>query len=271
MLRALIWDVDGTLAETERDAHCPAFNDAFEEAGLPWRWDEAHYGELLRITGGHERLLHDMNQRPDAPRSAGEREALVRRLHAAKTRFYAARVAQGHIELRPGVRALLVEAVRAHVPLAIATTTSRANLDALMRVHLGDEWHSRFAVVACAEDAPMKKPDPQVYHLVLARLGLGAAEVLALEDAPAGVEACRRAGVPVLVTRSSYFPDTAADDPPSVVVAAGPGLETAQGWSRPLGPGATRISLDVLRDWHRWHAEEMRSGAASAAGRPPVA
>src|SRR5262249_30992666 len=80
-LRALIWDVDGTLAETERDGHRVAFNDAFAAANLPWRWSVERYGELLAISGGYERLLHDIAQRNDAPRAAAEREALARELH----------------------------------------------------------------------------------------------------------------------------------------------------------------------------------------------
>nr|MCU0889753.1 HAD hydrolase-like protein [Rubritepida sp.] len=132
MLRALIWDVDGTLAETERDGHRVAFNLAFEEHGLPWRWDAVHYGALLAVTGGRERLLHDMAARPDAPADADEREALARRLHATKTRYYTALVERGAIALRPGVHELLDECTAAGLPMAIATTTTRANVGALL-------------------------------------------------------------------------------------------------------------------------------------------
>lgn len=125
-LQALIWDVDGTLAETERDGHRVAFNGAFAAAGLPWRWSVARYGELLATTGGFERLLRDMAERADAPRTAAEREALARELHRRKNAAYAALVARGEIALRPGVRRLMHEARAAGARLAIATTTGRA-------------------------------------------------------------------------------------------------------------------------------------------------
>ncbi len=243
-LRALIWDVDGTLAETERDGHRVAFNRAFEEHGLPWRWDEARYGELLAVTGGRERLLHDMAARPEALADADARDALARRLHATKTRYYTALVEGGAIALRPGVRELLDECTAAGLAMAIATTTTRANVDALLEGHLGKRWQDRFAAVLCAEDAPAKKPDPMVYRLALERLALPAAEVLALEDSPAGTAACRAAGVPVVVTRSVYF---AASDP-GAVLAVGPGLHTTQGW-RPAPAAGPRIGLAQLGAW----------------------
>ena len=107
MLRALIWDVDGTVAETERDGHRVAFNLAFQAAGGAWRWDVASYGTLLHVTGGRERLLHFMQGRADAPATADEREALARELHRRKNDFYAELVAQGRISARPGVRQLI--------------------------------------------------------------------------------------------------------------------------------------------------------------------
>src|SRR5512147_1875221 len=112
MLKAILWDVDGTLAETERDAHRVAFNQAFEALGLPWRWDEARYGELLRITGGRERLLHDMASRGDAPVAVGERERLAAELHARKRDFYARVLGERRMALRPGVAELIDDASR---------------------------------------------------------------------------------------------------------------------------------------------------------------
>ncbi|MFG5409478.1 HAD-IA family hydrolase [Piscinibacter sakaiensis] len=182
-MQALIWDVDGTLAETERDGHRLAFNEAFQALGLPWRWDERRYGELLAVTGGRERLLHDMATRPDAPADPDARRALAARLHALKNERYAAIVAAGGIPLRPGVAELLDEARRAGLPMAIATTTSRSNVEALLGAHLGPGWAAGFAAVVCAEDAPRKKPDPQAYLQALAGLGCAPAEALALEDA----------------------------------------------------------------------------------------
>ncbi len=252
-LKALIWDVDGTLAETERDGHRVAFNAAFEAVGVPWRWTEQRYGELLRVTGGVERMLHDMATQPDAPASAQEREQLARRLHKDKNERYARIVAAGGIALRGGVRELLNECTAAGVPMAIATTTSRSNVDALLTAHLGAQWEKRFACVVCAEDAPSKKPDPLAYRIALQRLGLRADQTLAIEDSPAGVQACLSAQVPVIVTRSVYF----ADAPTAGALAVGPGLHSAEGWHPAANGAGDLIGLAQLR---RWHAA-CRSGA----------
>ena len=248
MIAALIWDVDGTMAETERDGHRVAFNRAFEALGLAWHWDEGHYGALLRITGGRERLLHDMALRGDAPVLAEERKRLASELHRRKNAFYADIVQEGNIPLREGVAELIEEAAAAGLRQGIATTTSRANVQALLQRHLGDHWRSRFGAVVCGEDVSAKKPDPQVYRLALHGLGLKPLQALALEDSPGGVEAARLADVPVVVTRSTYFPNDTVEG----VLAIGPGLHIRQGWRPAMGAGRsdTRVTLVDLQGWH---------------------
>lgn len=246
-LAAVLWDVDGTLAETERDGHRVAFNLAFETEGLPWRWDVERYGELLRVAGGRERLQFDMETRHDAPKSPKERQALVERLHQRKTAHYTALVRQGAIGLRDGVRPLLQECRGQGVTLGIATTTSRANIEALLSTQLGSDWPRWFQVIVAGEDVRHKKPDPEVYHRALAELGIGPLEALALEDSPDGAQAAMAAGVPVVITRSAYFSGPA----PAGAAAEGPGLHVRTGW-RP-SPGvsgtATGIGFEDLRRW----------------------
>jgi HAD superfamily hydrolase (TIGR01509 family) len=247
-LKAVLWDVDGTLAETERDGHRVAFNRAFEACDVTWRWDEARYGELLRITGGRERLLHDMNTRADAPVLADERAALAARLHAKKNAIYAELLRSAPIPLRPGVIELFRECGERGVRMAIATTTSRSNVEALMRAHLGPGWNDAFAAVVCGEDVRRKKPDPEVYLRALKLLDIGAVEAVALEDSPGGVAAARAAEVPVVVTRSVYFADATVEG----AIAIGPGLHTRKGWTPGLAPGAGAdgcVGLDDLIDW----------------------
>jgi HAD superfamily hydrolase (TIGR01509 family) len=250
LLRALLWDVDGTLAETERDGHRVAFNDAFASLGLPWRWSVAHYGPLLRITGGRERLLADMAGRPDAPVPAGEREALARELHRRKNVRYAELVNAGAIALREGVRDLIDEASKAGgMRQGIVTTTSRSNVQALLHRHLGARWAERFAVVVCGEDVAAKKPAPEAYLRSAEALRLPPSDALAIEDSPGGVAAARAAGLPVIVARSAYF----ADDDVDGAAAIGPGLHQRTGWSPATtsSPAATgRITLADLREWH---------------------
>ncbi|MFO1329074.1 MAG: HAD-IA family hydrolase [Rubrivivax sp.] len=245
-MKALLWDVDGTLAETERDGHRVAFNLAFAERGLPWTWSESHYGRLLSVTGGRERLLHDMATRADAPVPAAQREALAAELHARKNQLYAERVAAGAVQLRPGVAELIDEACSAGLQLAITTTTSRANVDALLTATLGRAWRSRFAAVLCGEDVARKKPDPEVYRRALQALALAPLDTLAIEDSPGGVAAARAAQVPVVVTRSAYFEHATLED----AIAIGPGLGSRRGW-RPALPdhGEGRITLADLSRW----------------------
>jgi HAD superfamily hydrolase (TIGR01509 family) len=252
VLKALLFDVDGTLAETERDGHRVAFNRAFESLGVPWRWSEADYGELLKVAGGRERLLHDMRRQSAAPADGAERHALAARLHRLKNEYYTGIARSGALPLREGVAELLADCARAGLKLGITTTTSRGNVAALLEGHLGAHWRAGFAAVVCAEEAPAKKPDPEVYRLALDTLGLTAREAVAIEDSPAGIEAARRAGVPVILTRSYYFPDS----PGRGVLAAGASLASCDGWQPSADARATRISLDQIR---RWHAHSFRS------------
>jgi HAD superfamily hydrolase (TIGR01509 family) len=250
MLKAIIWDVDGTLAETERDGHRVAFNLAFEALGLPWRWDEARYGELLRVTGGRERILHDMASRADAPALGDERERLARALHQRKNALYGEILRQRGIPLREGVDGLMAQCRAEGVRMAVATTTSRGNVDELLTLHMGARWRERFDAVVCGEDVQHKKPDPEVYQRCLALLGVGALDAVALEDSPGGVAAARGADVPVIVTRSHYFSDAPIDG----AVAIGPGLHRRDGW-RPALPGAEGGGAVGLADIRHWHAQ----------------
>ena len=249
-LKALLCDVDGTLAETERDGHRVAFNRAFETCGVPWRWNEAHYGELLRITGGRERLMFDMNQRADAPPLA-ERDAVARAIHAKKNAFYAELVGSIGMPLREGVLNLMQQCLARGVRMGIATTTSRTNLDALMRSHLGQRWAEDFAVTVCGEDVQQKKPDPEVYLQALGVLAISPLQAVAIEDAPGGVAAARAACIPVVVTRSAYF----AQAPIEGAVAVGPGLHDRRGWRPALHTPAGEARYVDLDDIDAWCAQ----------------
>lgn len=202
-LTTLLFDVDGTLAETE-EIHRESFNRAFAQAGLDWVWSKALYSELLRVTGGKERIGHFLKTHlPDfeAPMQLDE---YIAGLHAAKTDIYTRTVAAGEVPLRPGVKRLLDETRRAGLRLAITTTTTPANVTALLRHSLAPDAESWFEVIGAGSVVPAKKPAPDIYHYVMQKMGVSPAECLAFEDSANGLRSARDAGVTTLVTVSQY-------------------------------------------------------------------
>jgi len=205
MLQALIFDVDGTLADTE-SVHLDAFNHAFRQEGLDWVWDVPLYTRLLEISGGKERMAHHWRSvEPERTElAAGALDATINRLHEIKTAYYEAAVNNGAVQLRPGVLALMDEARRQGLQLAIATTTSPVNIAALLRSAIGTDWRSHFLAIGDASNAPIKKPHPQVYLKVLADMGLQAAQCVAFEDSANGLQAATAAGLDTVITPNSF-------------------------------------------------------------------
>ena len=208
---AILFDVDGTLADTERDGHRLAFNLAFADVGLDWHWDVPLYGELLSVTGGGARIRHFIDTRltdfrtPDAHRAtfgSPQMDAFILSLHQSKTAHYTRLVREQGLPLRAGVRRLIDAAAAAGVPMAIATTTTRANVDALLdRNGLAADL---FVVIGAADVVSVLKPAPDVFLYALQHLGLPAADCLAVEDSSNGLRASLAAGLPTLVTVNDY-------------------------------------------------------------------
>jgi len=198
MLKAIFFDVDGTLAETE-EFHRRAFNSAFAQAQMNVHWSVPEYRELLKVTGGKERLRAYFLARG---LTVSERD--LQALHRSKNELYAQNLRSGSCGLRPGVLRLMTEARDSGVLLGIATTTSLVNVDALLREALGARWKQEFACVVAGDQVAKKKPAPDVYQCCLANLRIAPAQAVALEDSPAGVAAARDAGVAVLATPSVY-------------------------------------------------------------------
>lgn len=205
MLNALIFDVDGTLADTEM-AHLAAFNQAFAQVGLDWQWDVPLYTRLLEVSGGKERIRAYWESRGDLPRElqSGAVDQTIARIHELKTAAYEQAVQDGMVQMRPGVLALMAEATGAGLRLAIATTTSPVNITNLLKQAMGLDWQNHFSVIEDASTAPRKKPDPSVYLQTLQRLGMQASECLAIEDSSNGLRAARGAGLATVITQNEF-------------------------------------------------------------------
>ena len=201
---ALVFDVDGTLADTERDGHRPAFNAAFAEAGLDWNWAPDLYGELLAVTGGKERIRYFLERwRPDW-RGPADLAGFIAELHRSKTRHFVNLLREGRIPLRPGVLRLLQEAHEAGVKLGIATTTTPENVVALLETSGEPGLVDWFEVIAAGDIVPKKKPAPDIYTWALERLG-ASEDAIAFEDSDNGVFSAHAAGMgAIVVTESAY-------------------------------------------------------------------
>ena len=247
-LQALIFDVDGTLAETE-EAHREAFNQTFQELGLSWHWGQPLYKKLLDITGGKERIRHYVSHYHTAHAKRLLKGNWVAELHKRKTARYAEMASSGEIALRPGVARLLAEARENGIRLAIATTTNMAPLTALFEGTLGSEAMGWFEAIAAGDMAHNKKPAPDLYELALAKLGVAPAACLALEDSRNGILSSTAAGLATVITKSAYTQDQ--EFPEAIAVLDNLGEPHIA--FKPLDGFAAEpahVTVDLLRKWH---------------------
>jgi HAD superfamily hydrolase (TIGR01509 family) len=207
--RCVLFDVDGTIAETEGQAHLPAFNRALEEAGLSWRWSRDDYKRLLKTAGGFERLQRYAQERGDDPDAMAEQ---LKAIHREKNRHFADILASGKVQARQGFAELVMALARNNIAWGVVTTTSRANWQALWTHSLSPLHLPPPITVVVGEDVSEKKPDPEAYQLALDRLRLSARQACAIEDSRNGMIAARMAGLPVAIVRSEFFGDERFDE-----------------------------------------------------------
>jgi HAD superfamily hydrolase (TIGR01509 family) len=248
-LEALLFDVDGTLADTERDGHRVAFNQAFAEAGLDWEWSVELYGKLLAVTGGKERIRYYLEGFNPQFRRPADFDAFVAGLHKAKTRIYTDMLAKGAIPLRPGVKRLIEEARVAGLRLAVVTTTTPENVTALLKHALHPQAESWFEVIAAGDIVPAKKPAPDIYLWAMERLGVGPERCVAFEDSYNGIRSSLGAGLKTLISVSSY---TTEEDFSGAAIVVDHWGEPTQPFTVLAGSsgGSTCLDLALVRHLH---------------------
>lgn len=200
-LKAVFFDMDGVIIDTEKDGHRVAFNQTFAEFGLSFQWDADHYCQLLRISGGKERMLHDFKTR-GIPRSENDTlDELIIKLHKRKTEIFISLIESGNLPLRPGVRRFMKEANEKGLILGVCTTANERSAAAVTDQVLADV---KFDFVLAGDQVKKKKPDPEIYLLALEKAGLPADACLVVEDSRVGVTAAKSAGLHVIATTNQY-------------------------------------------------------------------
>lgn len=268
-LQAIVFDMDGTLADTE-EIHRQAFNRAFIECDVPWQWSPADYHDLLAISGGRERIRRFLMEKRERPGSRAALRQLALTIHKRKSEIYREMLCTGHVTLRPGVRRLLVEARAQNTKLAIATSSSRRNVEALLKTALGDEADGLFRALATCDVVEDQKPSPAIYEYALAELGIEPAHALAIEDSRNGNLAALAAGIVTVITTHRYTRDNDFQGAALVLDHLG---EPDQPFGIISGAahGATFVDMNLLRRLHADCADRLSVSAACRARRSALA
>jgi HAD superfamily hydrolase (TIGR01509 family) len=209
MLKALIFDCDGVLVDTERDGHRVGFDRAFAAFGIDAEWSVELYAKLLQVAGGKERMrayFDEFGWPEDKVAEHGGRDELIKALHAKKTEITAALVGEGGLPLRPGIVRIVDEAIAAGVRLGVCTTSNPKFIDAVLDL-FGSDRKAKFEFVHAGDCVSKKKPDPEIYELAKRSLGLPAHECMVIEDSRNGLLAAKGAGLPCTITTSTYTVD----------------------------------------------------------------
>lgn len=275
MTSALIFDCDGVLADTERHGHLPAFNQAFDELGVPLRWDEEEYGRLLSVGGGKERIRHALTaeaiESAGLPADEAELADLIAGWHAHKTEVFREMVAEGKLPPRSGVKRLAGEALAADWVVAVASTSALSSVESVLRSTLGEDLAAEIPVFA-GDRVVEKKPAPGIYLAAMTEIGCDTGGGVAIEDSRNGLLAAVRAGLSCVVTRTAYTAEDSMDEA-SIVVSelgdpgAGPPVVEANRTALEL---SGQIDLDAIRAClPRENGGRMKTGGAPGDEAPP--
>jgi len=235
MNKALIFDCDGVLGDTEQFGHLPAFNQMWRELGVPWQWSVEEYGRKLKIGGGKERMSSLFGEPdflkawPDCPAGDAERAGMIAAWHKRKSAIYKEIIASGKIPPRPGVKRISEEALAQGWTLAVASTSALESVNSVLHHAMGDATANRFALVLAGDVVKAKKPAPDIYILASERLGIAPDRCVVVEDSNNGMEAAAAAGMRCVVTVSGYTREEDFSKASIVVTCLGdPGGETCE-------------------------------------------
>jgi len=202
-IKALIFDCDGVIVDTERDGHRVAFNRAFQAIGLDVEWDVALYGRLLEVAGGKERMKFYFDEN-GWPENIEDKDTFIKEMHKLKTDLFMQIIASGELPLRPGVARLVDEAIENNLMLAVCSTSNERAVNLVAETMLGKKRKSHFNAILAGDVVSKKKPDPEIYNLALERLGLEPDECVVIEDSRNGLLAAKAAGMHCIVTTNGY-------------------------------------------------------------------
>ena len=205
-LKAVIFDQDGVLADTERDGHRVAFNRTFQECDLNIEWDVQTYGKLLKVGGGKERMRHYI-AREGLDAQFSDLDDLIKKLHKRKTEIFMELIETGQISLRPGIKRLIQEVHDANLKLAVCSTSNERAVNTLVHTLLGEEIYGWFDHILAGDIVKHKKPNPEIYNVASSKLGVDSAECIVIEDNRNGLMAATGAGMKCLVTVNDYTKD----------------------------------------------------------------
>ena len=252
MERGLIFDCDGVLADTELHGHLAAFNQMWNKLGVHWQWSPEQYAEKLKIGGGKERMAslfleHEFQQTFPVPQSDEDRKALLMRWHKEKTAIYQQIIASGAIPPRSGIKRIAEAALDIGWKLAVASTSAKPSVDAVLAHVVGESTAKRFTVLA-GDVVAAKKPAPDIYLLATQKLGIAPANCVAIEDSRNGLLSAHSARIPVLVTTSWFTQSEDFSEARLVVSALGdPGGERSKVVENRIGrPVAEYVTLEDL-------------------------
>ena len=251
-LKAVIFDQDGVLADTERDGHRVAFNSAFKEFGFDFEWDIEAYGKLLKVGGGKERIRYYLAQK-GLDKQFPDFDETVAKIHKRKTDLFMEIIRKGLVSLRPGISRLIKEAHDMNIKLAVCSTSNEKAVNTLINTLLGKEVYGWFEQILAGDIVKNKKPDPEIYNMVQGRLGISPEECLVIEDSRNGLLAAKGAGMRCLVTINDYTKDENFDEADLVVTSLGekegPEAELISKDSNSNQSFPGYVTIDILKDF----------------------